>query len=137
MVQKALIMAYNAHRNQVDKGGAPYILHPVYVALSVQEEDEKIVALLHDIVEDTEVTLEDLRREGFSERVIGAVDAITHRGEDYFEYIRRVKKNPLATKVKIADLKHNMDTSRLAEVTEKAIQRVEKYKKALRFLQGE
>ena len=137
MVQKALTMAYKAHMNQVDKGGAPYILHPVYVALSVQGEDEKIVALLHDIVEDTEVTLEDLRKEGFSERVIEAVDAITHRGEDYFEYIRRVKKNPLATKVKIADLKHNMDTSRLTEVTEKAIQRVEKYKKALRFLQGE
>ncbi len=135
MLNKALIMAYEAHKNQVDKGGEPYYLHPIYVALTVQGETEKIVALLHDIVEDTDITLEDLRREGFSEQVIEAVDAITHRGEDYDEYIKKVKSNPTATKVKIADIHHNMDITRLKEVTEKDKARIEKYKRALKYLQ--
>ena len=136
MLGKALMLSYTAHKDQVDKGGAPYYLHPIYVALNVSNEDEKIVALLHDVVEDTDITLDDLRREGFSDEIVNAVDAITHRDESYELYIQKVKTNTIATVVKIADIKHNMDISRLnrKNLTEKDIKRVEKYKKALDYL---
>ena len=136
MLGKALMLSYTAHKDQVDKGGAPYYLHPIYVALNVSNEDEKIVALLHDVVEDTDITLDDLRREGFSDEIVNAVDAITHRDESYEIYIQKVKTNAIATVVKIADIKHNMDISRLnrKNLTEKDIKRVEKYKKALDYL---
>lgn len=137
MLNKALMLSYMAHKDQVDKGGSPYYLHPIYVALNVNSEDEKIVALLHDIIEDTDITLDDLKSEGFSDEIINAVDAITHRDESYEIYIQKVKTNAIATVVKIADIKHNMDTSRLKKITEKDIKRVEKYKKALAYLLGE
>lgn len=137
MLDKALKIAYEAHKNQVDKGGAPYFLHPIYVALLMDTTDQKIVALLHDVVEDTDITLDDLRREGFPEYIIEAVDAITHRGESYEEYIKKVETNALAFAVKLGDIKHNMDISRLKNITEKDIKRVEKYKKALAYLLGD
>lgn len=111
---KALEIAYKAHIGQLDKGGSPYILHPVRVALHCQTEDEKIVALLHDVVEDTSITFEDLKAEGVDDRLLEALKCLTkEEGEDYKAFIERVSTNRLATKVKIQDLKDNMDVTRL------------------------
>ncbi len=101
---KALGIAYKAHIGQLDKGGSPYILHPVRVALHCQTEDEKIVALLHDVVEDTSITFEDLKTEGLDDRLLEALKCLTkEEGEDYKAFIERVSTNRLATKVKIQD----------------------------------
>ena len=128
-------IAREAHKGQVDKAGKEYINHPLYVASQMTTKDEKIVALLHDVVEDTHVTLEYLRKQGFSSEIVDAVDAITKRdNEDYSEYLHRVKSNSLARKVKLADLFHNMDISRLQTPTEKDYERLEKYKKAYQYL---
>lgn len=134
MLASAIKLCYEAHKNQVDKGGSPYYLHPIYVALNMESEEQKIVALLHDVIEDTEITIDDLRKKGFSEKIIEAVDAITKKGESYEEYLKKVKDNELAKAVKIEDIKNNMDVSRLKEITEKDISRIEKYKKALAYL---
>ena len=105
MLNKALDIAYKAHLGQTDKAGAPYILHPMRVALHCQTEDEKIVALLHDVVEDTPITLEELKAQGFSDDVLAALKCLTKiKGEDYQIFIQRVATNPLAVKVKIQDL---------------------------------
>lgn len=112
MLNKALNIAYKAHIGQLDKGGSPYILHPVRVALHCQTEDEKIVALLHDVVEDTSITFEDLKTEGLDDRLLEALKCLTKEaGEDYKAFIERVSTNRLATKVKIQDLKDNMDVT--------------------------
>jgi (p)ppGpp synthase/HD superfamily hydrolase len=138
MIDLALRLCYEYHKGQKDKAGAPYFLHPISVALKVTTESEKITALLHDTIEDTELTLSDLRLLGFSDEIIEAVGAITKDpNEDYFEYIYRVKNNPIATAVKIADLKHNSDLSRLSEVTDKDRRRAAKYRKALKILVSE
>lgn len=110
----AILIATRAHRTMVDRAGKPYILHPLRVMLRMDTETERIVAVLHDVVEDTWVTLDYLRHErGFSDEVIEALDALTRReGEPYFDYILRVKANPLATKVKLADLADNLDPAR-------------------------
>ena len=134
MLNKALKLCFAAHNGQVDKGGAPYYLHPITVALHMKTEDEKIVALLHDVVEDTEITLDDLRHDGFSERIVEAVDAMTKKGESWEAYLAKVKSNPIAKAVKLGDLKHNSDLTRLKSVTEKDIKRVERYKKAIDYL---
>ena len=138
MLQKALMMAYEIHKNQVDKGGNPYCLHPITIALNMQTEEQKIVALLHDVVEDSDTTLDDLRAEGFSEKIVMAVDAVSKKkGQDYGEYLRNIKSNELARAVKIGDLKHNSDLSRLNRVpTEKDYKRVYRYQKALDYLLG-
>ena len=105
------------------------------MASFVKTDEEKAVAYLHDVIEDTELTLEDLGEYGFSKEVIEAVDIITKkRGEDYQSYLNSVKKNKLARVVKLADLRHNSDLTRLAKVTEKDIKRKEKYQKAIDFL---
>ncbi|MDR1184900.1 MAG: HD domain-containing protein [Coriobacteriales bacterium] len=110
----ALRVATEAHAGQTDKGGRPYISHPLTVAAMVKG-DAVVVALLHDVVEDTAVTLEDLRSAGFSDAVISAVDAITRRkGEHDVPYLARVRENPLALTVKLADLTHNSDITRIA-----------------------
>ncbi len=102
MLDKALNIAYKAHSRQTDKAGAPYILHPMRVALRCQTEEEKIVALLHDVVEDTLITLEDLKAQVFSDNVLSALKCLTKiESEDYEAFIQRVATNPLATKVKI------------------------------------
>ncbi len=133
MLNKALNIAYKAHLGQTDKAGAPYILHPVRVALRCQTEDEKIVALLHDVVEDTPITLEELKTQGFSDDVLAALKCLTKiEGEDYQAFIQRVATNPLAVKVKIQDLKDNMDLSRLGG---KPHWKMETYKKALDYLE--
>ena len=133
--EKAYKIAKKAHLGQVDKAGEDYIKHPEKVASFVKTDEEKAVAYLHDIIEDTELTLEDLSEYGFSKEVIEAVNIITKkRGEDYQSYLNSVKKNKLARAVKLADLRHNSDLTRLAKVTEKDIKRKEKYQKAIDFL---
>lgn len=135
LYQQALAIARDAHKGQVDKAGVAYIQHPLFVASLVEGELAKTVALLHDVVEDSDWTLEDLRKEGLPEEVVQAVGILTKkRNENYEEYILRVKQNPLARQVKLADLKHNSDLSRLANVTDRDRKRVAKYQKAIAYL---
>lgn len=137
-LNRALEIATEAHAGQVDKGGAPYITHPMRVSAAVEGEDAKIVGLLHDVVEDGPGwTLGQLRREGFSDAVVEAVDALTHRkGEDYFASIERAKANPLARQVKLADLTDNSDRTRLKEIGEREEKRLAKYAEAVRILKS-
>lgn len=130
---KALEIACKAHLGQVDKGGSLYILHPVRVALHCQTEDEKIVALLHDVVEDATLTFEDLKKEGLNDKMLDALRCLTKiEGEDYMSFIKRIATNCLATKVKIQDLKDNMDVSRL---NGKPHWKLDIYKEALEYLE--
>ena len=123
------------HWKQRDKAGKRYIWHPIHVMLNVEGYNEKIVALLHDIVEDTDVTVPDLKNLKFSKEVIEAVDVITKKkDQEYFSYLKLIKGNSTAKKVKIEDLKHNSDLKRLRFVTQKDMERVIKYKKALNYL---
>jgi len=111
-LEKAILIATEAHTGQVDKGGNPYILHPLRVMLAMHSEETRIVAVLHDCFEDTDVSAEDLRQAGFSGEIIDAVAALTKQaGETYADFIRRAKKNPLARIVKIGDIKDNMNLS--------------------------
>lgn len=133
--EKAYEIAKRAHLGQIDKAGEDYIKHPEKVASFVNSDEEKAVAYLHDVIEDTELTLEDLREYGFSEEVLKAVDVITKKkGQDYQTYLNSVKGNKLARVVKLADLRHNSDLTRLINITEKDIERKEKYQKAIDFL---
>ncbi len=132
---KAMRIAYEAHKEQYDKGGVPYIFHPYHIAEQLTEEYDICVALLHDVVEDTEVTLSDLEAEGFPKLIIEAVDLLTKiKGEDYMEYIRRVKTNPIAKRVKLLDLIHNSDPSRILNDKEKSRILLERYAKAKTIL---
>lgn len=134
-VKLAHEIAKRAHKGQVDKAGAPYILHPETVASFVTKDDEKIVAYLHDVIEDTPCQLRDLENAGFSSEIIKAVDLLTRKtGQSYKQYLKLVKTNELARVVKLADLKHNSDLSRLTHVTENDIKRLKKYQDAIVFL---
>ena len=134
MVDIALSIARQAHEGQLDKAGVDYIEHPIYVASQVDTE-EKAVALLHDVIEDSPVSAEELLQAGLPETVVTAVQVLTKKKEqDYQTYLETVKKNPLARVVKLADLKHNSDLSRLSSITEKDRERLKKYKKAIDFL---
>ncbi len=136
LTRKAIKFAFKAHEGQVDRSGIPYILHPVHVAENMLTEDTCVVAILHDVLEDTDITEEDLIREGFTGTQIEAVVKMTRKpDEDYFDYVREIKKNPIATEVKKADLMHNMDTSRLEKITSEDEERYKKYKKALDILE--
>ena len=132
---RAMRLAYRAHEGQTDKGNIPYIFHPIHVAEQMEDELTTAAALLHDVVEDTPVTLEDLRAEGFPEEVIEAVSVMTRDlTVPYLDYIRAIKGNRIATIVKLADLQHNSDTSRLPVVDEEARSHVERYRKAISIL---
>lgn len=134
-VKLAHEIAKRAHKGQVDKAGAPYIVHPETVASFVTKDDEKIVAYLHDVIEDTPCQLRDLENAGFSSEIIKAVDLLTRKtGQSYKQYLKLVKTNELARVVKLADLKHNSDLSRLTHVTENDIKRLKKYQDAIVFL---
>ncbi len=136
LTRKAMVVAYNAHMNQFDKAGVPYIYHPIHLAEQMETETECIVALLHDVVEDTDITFKDLEKE-FPKDSIEALKLLTHdKKVDYMEYIKAIKKNDIAKKVKIADLIHNSDETRLENITIKDISRKEKYKKALDILKN-
>ena len=134
-LDRAIELAKQHHEGQTDKAGKPYIEHPLRVMNQVESEEEKIVAVLHDIVEDTDISLNDLRNEGFSEEVVSAVECLTKQdGENYDSYIERISFNPLAVKIKLADLEDNRDLTRLPQVTDKDLERLEKYDKALEKL---
>ncbi|MDE5714924.1 MAG: hypothetical protein K2I42_02210 [Anaeroplasmataceae bacterium] len=131
----ALKICFELHKDQMDKGNSPFVFHPFHLAEQMPDEDSCVVALLHDVIEDTACTLEDLKNFGFNSRVIKAIELITYKkGTDYFAYISSIKTNFLATLVKVADLQHNMDASRLDQVTLKDEKRIEKYKQALQLL---
>ena len=137
MVKRAILLASDAHRGQYDKGGLPYITHPLHVADQMKTEDECVVALLHDVMEDTGLTEFNLKEWGISDRQIAALKLLCHdEWVPYLEYIQRIRIDPIATAVKIEDLKHNSDLTRLNSVTQEDLERVEKYKKALRILQA-
>ena len=131
----AFEIAKTAHAGQTDKAGLDYILHPLQVAAEMTTDEEKAVALLHDIIEDTDVTASELLAKGLPDNVVEAVEALTKKhNQNYAAYMAGVKKNRLATAVKLADLKHNSDLSRLEKITQKDRERAEKYRKAIEYL---
>ena len=135
LTRKAMTIAYNAHNGQLDRAGVPYIYHPIHLAEQMDSELECIIALLHDVVEDTEITFKELEEE-FSNEVIRILKLLTHdKKVIYMDYIKEIKQDSIARKVKIADIKHNMDESRLEKITVKDIIRRKKYIEALDFLQ--
>ena len=135
---KAFHLAEEAHRGQTDKAGAPYIEHPRRVSARCTSEAAKTAALLHDVVEDTPTSIQDLRDAGFSPDVIAAVDCLTKReDEDYLSvYLPKIGRNPIAREVKLCDLEDNLDIKRLPEITEKDLPRLNKYLKAYRYLKS-
>ena len=135
MIDIALAIARKAHAGQVDKAGVDYIQHPLYVASQIKTEQEKAVALLHDVLEDSDITVADLLAYGLSNKVVTAVQTLTKKkGQSYQDYLGKVKSNNLARVVKLADLKHNSDLSRLKTVSNTDYERVKKYKNAIRYL---
>jgi len=137
-IEHAIALAAKAHEGQVDKAGAPYVLHPLRMMQSLSTNEERIVAILHDVVEDCEGWSPDrLRDEGFSQAVIEAVGAVTKRdGEPYDDFVLRAAANPIGRRVKLADLRDNCDLSRIAEPTERDFQRIEKYRRAIATIEG-
>jgi len=136
-LERAIAIAAEAHADQKDRAGAPYILHPIRLMIQMDSENAMMAAVLHDVVENSVWTLDDLRKEGFSNEVLNAVDSLTHRdkeGEDYWDYIQRAKSDPIAIKVKLADLEDNLNPDRLNEITEKDEKRFDRYRKAQEML---
>lgn len=134
--KKAMKLCFDAHKEQLDKSGLPYVFHPFHLAQQMHTEDTAVVALLHDVVEDTDYTLADLEAMGFSQTVLQALALLTHdESVPYLEYVAAIKRNNVARAVKLADLRHNSDLSRLDEVTDKALQRREKYLQAIALLE--
>ena len=135
-LERAIQISVEAHAGAKDRGGKAYILHPISVMMRCETDEEKIVAILHDVVEDTDWTFEALREEGFAETIIEALKTVTkHSGdEDYDEFIQRSLKNEIGRKVKIADLRENLDVTRIGELTDKDLERINKYKRALQTL---
>lgn len=137
LTKKALRLCFDAHSHQVDKSGMPYVFHPFHLAEQMDTEESTILALLHDVVEDTDFTLEDLSEMGYPSTVIEALALMTHDPSvPYMDYIKNISANALATKVKLADLRHNSDLSRLDVVDSKALVRVEKYAAAIQLLES-
>ena len=135
LTKKALKLSFAAHKDQLDKSGMPYVYHPFHVAEQMETEETVAVALLHDVVEDTDYTLEDLKAMGFPDSLTEALALMTHDDSvPYLDYVAKLKGNSIARAVKLADLRHNSDISRLDKVDEKALERVEKYKKAIALL---
>ncbi|MHA3737074.1 HD domain-containing protein [Pseudomonas sp. Eth.TT006] len=131
-LERAIALAATAHAGQVDKGGAPYILHPLKVMLRMNTLEERIVAVLHDVVEDCGISLDDLRKEGFSEEVLTAIESVTKvPGESYKDFVERAAQNPIGRMVKLADLEENSDLSRIASPSWEDLERVEKYRRAI------
>lgn len=135
-LERAIAIAAEAHAGQVDKAGAPYVLHPLRMMLALQTPDERIVAVLHDVCEDCPGwDFDRLRREGFSEVVLAALETVTKReGESYEDFVRRAGANPIGRAVKLADLRDNSDLSRIAAPTAQDMERVEKYRRAIAAL---
>ena len=137
MTKIALKLCFEAHKDQIDKSGMPYVFHPFHLAEQMADENTTIVALLHDVIEDTEYTLDDLRKFGFAEDVLSAISLMTHVDDvPYMEYVVKIKTNPIAKAVKLADLKHNSDMSRLDRITQTDEERAKKYKQAIELLEN-
>lgn len=137
LTKKAMKLCFKAHKDQVDKSGIPYVFHPIHLAEQMEDEATTVVALLHDVVEDTDYTLEDLLQMGYPAEWVEAIGLMTHaEGVPYMDYVGEIKKNPIARAVKLADLMHNSDTARLDRVDEKAQARCKKYAEAMAFLEG-
>ena len=127
-------ICFEVHKEQVDKSGLPYVFHPFHLAEQMDDEFSTVVALLHDVVEDGDISLEDLQKE-FPNEVVVAIALMTHDPSvNYFEYVLKIKKNPIARKVKLADLHHNSDKTRVDIVTERDEARYQKYQKAIELL---
>jgi (p)ppGpp synthase/HD superfamily hydrolase len=134
-LERAIEIAARAHSGQRDKAGAPYILHPLRVMLRAATDAERIAAVLHDVVEDSDWTFDQLRAEGFAPEVVEAVDALTRRpGETYEEFVLRAGAHPLARRVKLADLADNSDPNRITSPTEQDLARLERYRRAIALL---
>lgn len=137
-LDRAVRIAVKAHKQQTDRNGAAYILHPLRVMAMGRTDEERITGILHDVVEDTAWTFDDLRKEGFSEAIVAALDCVTKRdGEDYDAFVGRTRTNPLAIRVKLNDLTDNMDIRRMEIVQEKDVKRLNKYLKAYKLLTGD
>jgi len=134
-LERAIAIAADAHAGQTDKAGEQYILHPLRVMLAMENDLERIVAVLHDVVEDSDITLEDLRAEGFSDDALAAIDALSKReGESKMDAAARAKRNPLALRVKLADNADNQDMIRISNPTEKDFAHIEEYRRVRAFL---
>jgi len=130
-LERAISIACKAHENQKDKAGEPYILHPLRVMLNMKEEHQKIVAVLHDVIEDTSIEFSDLKKEGFSDIVLESLQCLTrNKDENYNHYIDKIKENKTALQVKLSDLSDNMNISRLKKVSDHDMERLKKYHRA-------
>ena len=137
LIKKAMILSYEAHRGQYDKGGLPYIFHPFHLAEQMSTEETVVIALLHDVIEDTDWTIDDLEKEGFNEDILTALKLMTHNpAEPYMDYISRLSTCPVARQVKLADLYHNSDQTRVENPDEKMLKRWEKYDRAIQLLKS-
>lgn len=137
VTKKAMVIAYNAHHGMLDRTGIPYVLHPIHLAEQMRTEEETATALLHDVVEHSDVTPEELRAQGIPEPVVEAVRLLTHaEGVAYMDYVAELKPNPIAKAVKLADLVHNSDTTRLESISDEDMQRLEKYRQAQALLES-
>jgi (p)ppGpp synthase/HD superfamily hydrolase len=140
-LEKAIMLAADSHKGQMDLSGNLYILHPLTVMMKMDTDYERIIAVLHDTIEDTAMTLNILQTYGFTEEMLRVLDLLTRKdGQDYFDYIKEIKKHPTARKIKIADLEHNMDLKRTLgreNMTDKDKNRIAKYYKAWTYLTGE
>ena len=137
LTRKAMDLSFEAHKDQRDKSGQPYVFHPFHLAEQMKDEYSTIAALLHDVVEDTDYTFEELQNMGFPAEVIDALRLLTHDDSvPYFDYVCALRHNPIARAVKLADLAHNSDLTRMDadKIDERAIARTEKYKKAMELL---
>lgn len=135
LTKLAMQISFDAHKEQKDKSGLPYVFHPFHLAEQMTDEITTCVALLHDVVEDTDMTFEKLSELGFTTEIIEALKLLTHDDSvPYMDYVKEIAKNPVAKAVKLADLRHNSDLTRLDVIDEKALKRAEKYKKAMELL---
>ena len=138
LTKMALRLCFDSHKEQTDKTGMPYVFHPFHLAEQMDDEISTVCALLHDVVEDTDMTLGQLGEMGFPNQVLEVLNLLTHREEvPYMDYVREIAKNPIAKKVKLADLAHNSDATRLDYVDERMAARFNKYKEAMAILKGE
>ena len=136
LTKKALKLCFEAHKDQTDKAGMPYVFHPFHLAECMDDEISTVCALLHDVAEDTDITLEDLSQMGFPEEVVSVLRLLTHEDDvPYFDYVSKISEHPTARRVKLADLRHNSDATRLDAVDEAAKERMKKYAKAIEMLE--
>ena len=134
-LERAIEIAVEAHKGQKDKAGNPYILHPLRLMFQMKTDNERMAAVLHDVVEDSDWTLDDLRKENFYNEVIDAVNLLTRDDNDsYEEFVQKAASNPISKAVKIADITDNLDLSRISKMTEKDVDRVKKYQRVLKIL---